>query len=248
MSTTNNKTIHARLNQARKDFHAKTHDKTGKHVNYMYFELSDFLLDALKAFDDAGLCGIVSFGVEEARMKIVDVETKEVEVITTPMSTAALKGCHPVQNLGAVQTYLRRYLWSAAIELVEADKVDASVKEDETLPKDKFIARKFPAVAEKKAGAKPAPAGRQTWEGHILGVKPVSQGTNSSGPWTLYAIEMDEDRSATTFKEDLANDARIIGSDVLVQAVVQERQNNKGEVVWSWVTFETLENSELPLK
>jgi hypothetical protein len=42
------------------------------------------------------------------------------------MSEAALKGCHPVQNLGAVQTYIRRYLWVAALEIVEHDAVDSS--------------------------------------------------------------------------------------------------------------------------
>jgi hypothetical protein len=42
------------------------------------------------------------------------------------MSSAALKGCHEVQNLGAVQTYLRRYLWVAALEIVEHDAIDAS--------------------------------------------------------------------------------------------------------------------------
>jgi len=31
-----------------------------------------------------------------------------------------------VQNLGAVQTYLRRYLWVAALEIVEHDALDSS--------------------------------------------------------------------------------------------------------------------------
>ena len=47
-------------------------------------------------------------------------------VITSPMSSAQLKGCHEVQNLGAVQTYTRRYLWVAALEIVEHDAVDSS--------------------------------------------------------------------------------------------------------------------------
>jgi len=47
-------------------------------------------------------------------------------VISSPMSTAALKGCHAVQNLGAVQTYLRRYLWVTALEIVEHDAIDSS--------------------------------------------------------------------------------------------------------------------------
>jgi hypothetical protein len=42
------------------------------------------------------------------------------------MSTAALRGCHEVQNLGAVQTYIRRYLWVAALEIVEHDALDAT--------------------------------------------------------------------------------------------------------------------------
>jgi hypothetical protein len=45
---------------------------------------------------------------------------------TSPMSSAALKGCHDVQNLGAVQTYLRRYLWTNAFEIVEHDALDAT--------------------------------------------------------------------------------------------------------------------------
>ena len=45
------------------------------------------------------------------------------------MALAALKGCHPVQNLGASQTYLRRYLWTTAMGIVEHDALD-SVKQE----------------------------------------------------------------------------------------------------------------------
>ena len=51
---------------------------------------------------------------------------EEIIVFCSPMSEANLKGCHPVQNLGAVETYIRRYLWVAALEIVEHDAVDAS--------------------------------------------------------------------------------------------------------------------------
>jgi hypothetical protein len=36
-----------------------------------------------------------------------------------------------VQNLGAVQTYLRRYLWTNAFEIVEHDALDATMGKDE---------------------------------------------------------------------------------------------------------------------
>jgi hypothetical protein len=48
------------------------------------------------------------------------------------MSTAELKGCHAIQNLGAVQTYLRRYLWVAAMEIVEHDSLDATTGKDDS--------------------------------------------------------------------------------------------------------------------
>jgi hypothetical protein len=51
------------------------------------------------------------------------------------MSRAELKGCHEVQNLGAVQTYLRRYLWTTAMEIVEHDALDATTGSVEVKPK-----------------------------------------------------------------------------------------------------------------
>jgi hypothetical protein len=42
------------------------------------------------------------------------------------MADANLKGCHPIQNLGAVETYTRRYLWVTAMEIVEHDALDSS--------------------------------------------------------------------------------------------------------------------------
>jgi hypothetical protein len=61
-----------------------------------------------------------------ASLTIFDTETEGSVVFYSPMSSAALKGCHDVQNLGAVQTYLRRYLWTNAFEIVEHDALDAS--------------------------------------------------------------------------------------------------------------------------
>ena len=37
-----------------------------------------------------------------------------------------MKGCHEVQNLGAVETYVKRYLYQNAFEIVEADSLNAT--------------------------------------------------------------------------------------------------------------------------
>lgn len=121
--------VYQKLNAARDQFHSQKLKKSGhnKFANYYYFELGDFIIPALQIFHEVGLTSIISFGTENAVMQIVNTENpEEAVIITSPMSTAALKGCHEVQNLGAVQTYLRRYLWVAALEIVEHDALDAT--------------------------------------------------------------------------------------------------------------------------
>lgn len=121
--------VYKKLMEARVKFQGSTIKKTGvnKFASYSYFELSDFLPVVQEIFAGLGLCGVVSFGKEEANLTIVDIENPvDRIVIASPMSSAALKGCHEVQNLGAVQTYLRRYLWVTAMEIVEHDALDSS--------------------------------------------------------------------------------------------------------------------------
>jgi len=124
--------VYTKLNDARTAFHQLKLEKTGlnKFAGYKYFELADFLIPALRIMNEAGLCAYISFGSDLATMTIVDIATSggkpESITITSPMSSAALKGCHDVQNLGAVQTYLRRYLWVTALEIVEHDALDSS--------------------------------------------------------------------------------------------------------------------------
>jgi ERF superfamily len=121
--------VYQKLNAARKQFHTQKLKKSGhnKFVNYYYFELGDFIIPALEIFDDLGLTSVITFGTEVAVMNIYNNEKPEEWItLNSPMSTADLKGCHEVQNLGAVQTYLRRYLWVAALEIVEHDALDAT--------------------------------------------------------------------------------------------------------------------------
>lgn len=121
--------VFQKLNDARERFHQSKLNKSGhnKFAGYKYFELSDFVVPALQIFKEVGLTSIIRFGKEMAEMCIVNIDKPdEIIVITSPMSTAALKGCHEVQNLGAVQTYIRRYLWVAALEIVEHDALDST--------------------------------------------------------------------------------------------------------------------------
>lgn len=114
--------------QARIELQNTKISKTGhnKFAGYHYFELGDFLPTVQDIFNKIGLSGVVSYGSDLATLTITDLEDNSTVSITSPMSDAQLKGCHAVQNLGAVQTYIRRYLWVTALEIVEHDALDSS--------------------------------------------------------------------------------------------------------------------------
>lgn len=117
-----------KLSKAREKFHSLKLQKTGenKFAGYKYFELGDFLIPALQVFAEFDLCAVVSFDKDFATMRVVNMVDNSEIIITSPMGSANLKGCHEVQNIGAVETFQRRYLWVAALEIVEHDAVDAS--------------------------------------------------------------------------------------------------------------------------
>jgi len=120
--------VYKKLNAARTTLQGWDLTKSGhnKFAGYKYFELGDFLPAINTIFDAVGLCGVVSFTADLATLTIADIEDGSQVVITSPMGTAALKGCHEVQNIGAVETYQRRYLWVTAMEIVEHDALDAT--------------------------------------------------------------------------------------------------------------------------
>jgi hypothetical protein len=120
--------VHKKLMQARIQLQGTKLSKSGKNkfAGYSYFELGDFLPTIQDIFHQIGLCGYISFGKDLATLTITDTDGGGEITITSPMAEANLKGTHPIQNLGAVETYNRRYLWMAAMEIVEHDILDAS--------------------------------------------------------------------------------------------------------------------------
>ena len=129
--------VHKKLMAARMSLQEATLKKSGhnKFAGYSYFELGDFIPTITEIFYNIGLCGVVSYDTEIASLTITDTDDGTSLVITSPMAEANLKGCHPIQNLGAVETYTRRYLWVTAMEIVEHDALDSSapIKEEKII-------------------------------------------------------------------------------------------------------------------
>jgi hypothetical protein len=119
--------VYKKLMAARIELHGMAIRKSGENTfaKYKYMELADFLIPTQQIFAKLDLCGVVSFTADIASLTITDMDDGSQIVITSPMGSAALKGCHEVQNIGAVETYQRRYLWVTALEIVEHDALDS---------------------------------------------------------------------------------------------------------------------------
>jgi len=120
---------------------AMTLKKSGhnKFAGYSYFELGDFLPVINDLFKAKGLCSVVSYTADLATLRVIDVDDGTSIEFTSPMGSAALKGCHEVQNIGAVETYQRRYLYVTALEIVEHDALDAVVGDPKQAEKLKAV-------------------------------------------------------------------------------------------------------------
>ena len=140
--------VHKKLMQARVKLQSTEMKKSGlnKFAGYSYFELGDFIPHIQTIFNDIGLCGVVSFDSTHATLCITDTEDGSQIVVTSPMAEANLKGAHPIQNLGAVLSYQRRYLWMAAMEIVEHDIIDSgpSAEKPEPKPESKPVSKPAP--------------------------------------------------------------------------------------------------------
>ena len=186
--------VYKKLQIARLSLQEKSLKKTGKNKfsGYDYFELQDFLPTVQTIFGDTGLTAVFRCDSDMATLTVYDADNPESNVVfTTPMAAAELKGCHPIQNLGASISYLRRYLYVNAMEIVEHDAVDAG---DKVEPKPK------PAEAPKPV-AKPVAKPAKTVEGVEIGALKVP--TAPEGDPTEW-LELVKDASlvALGFAED----------------------------------------------
>ncbi len=104
--------------------------KTGwnPHAEFWYYELDDFLPKAMTFFNEEGLCPIVSFTRDLATLTIHSIDDGSKIEITSPFGETQIAGCFEIQNIGSSETYSRRYLYLAALEIVESDSADASSK------------------------------------------------------------------------------------------------------------------------
>ena len=121
--------VYKKLTLARAKLAECSLKKSGKNTyqGFEYYELKDFMPDVLKICNEVGLCGHQWIDEKEAFLKMVDCDDESFILFREPITSLSLSGKpQPIQNLGGLKTYHRRYLWMDAMEISENDAVDSS--------------------------------------------------------------------------------------------------------------------------
>lgn len=147
--------VYQKLAEARYKLKSLGLKQSGKNkgVGYTYFDLQDILPQTTRIEKELGLLSVVSFTETEGTLRVINAENPEESIqFSSPIRDAELRGCHPVQNLGAVETYVRRYLYLLAYEIVETEALDLTQgSEKQSLSKTKEHNKQTPAEPEKTA-------------------------------------------------------------------------------------------------
>lgn len=146
--------IYAKLAQARVKLQKENLKKTGNNRSFKYFELKDFLPRVNEIFDELKMCAVVRYSSELATLTIYDCEKDESIEFTSPMVQKALPSGTEIQNLGAIQTYQRRYLYLTALEIVEDDLVD-SIPPEKTEQKKQESQKRYSESTQRSVNSIP---------------------------------------------------------------------------------------------
>lgn len=159
---TTNMNVLQKLAMARLEFLEANVEKSGKNIKleFKYFELSDIIPTAIKIFAKVGLVTNIVFDEGKAVMTVWNTDNMEERGIefVAPYKEAGQvinrdgkEVTTQIQALGATITYLRRYLWMMALDIVEHDEIDetSGLQDQPTEP-----VHKAPATVEERKEAK----------------------------------------------------------------------------------------------
>ena len=174
MAETKQMNLMQKLAKARVMLQKRNLKKSGqnKFAGFRYFELADFLPSVNEIFDELGLyaefyiepedksidqeSGEITIYSERAHLNIYDADFpngKPREFVSS-VADAGTKGASPIQQLGSVHTYMRRYLYMEALEIVESDALDAVVGSEKVVPAESSTKQKSAPKQAKTAPKK----------------------------------------------------------------------------------------------
>lgn len=154
--------IFQKLSKARLEFLARGVKKSGinRHSEYTYFELSDIVPVATEIFDNNGLLFVVTFPEGVPTGILYDMDSDATIVFNSARSderlvtTGGKSIMLAIQEVGAKETYQRRYLYMQVLDIVEADIIDGDKAEDEKTEKPPVKKSNKPACPVEREGIK----------------------------------------------------------------------------------------------
>lgn len=161
MATKKTENIYSKIMTARLQFLESNPKKSGKNdfQKFEYYELKDIVPLATKICYDLGLYTEIDLGgntMGYATMTVINIENPEEKTyyrIKMPETNNENMN-KALQETGASETYLRRYLYQLFLDIAENDEVDS---------KDNRIKKPSSANPKKPAGpSRPAPSKRTT--------------------------------------------------------------------------------------
>ena len=181
--------VFQKLIKARAQFLNDGVEKSGKNMNigFKYFELTDIVPSVTKIFEEIGLVSVVNFTNDTATMTLINCDSPEETVefsapfnqIAPIISNAGKAVTNEMQALGSSITYMRRYLYMIAMDIVENDEIEPQIKNDAPT-----AAPKAPATPEQRQEVKQeltAPADNAS-ELQIKGLKKVLKELKDKDP------------------------------------------------------------------
>ena len=102
-----------------------------KFADFKYFELKDFLPKVNEIFEKLKLFSKFDLLENEGVLTVINIEkTDEAITFVTPKAEIVLKGQNGLQMIGSTHTYLKRYCYLNALEIVEDDAINAIIDKD----------------------------------------------------------------------------------------------------------------------
>lgn len=128
------KNIYEKMTTIKKKLQGLKKSGENKFSDYTYFDLGDILPTLLPALEEERLFMKTEFSATEptAKLIILEMDNPESRIeYESKVGTCTLRASHDIQNLGAAQTYTRRYLIMNAFDITDVDIVDKGAGKEE---------------------------------------------------------------------------------------------------------------------
>lgn len=131
--TNNTMNLYQKVAKIKGEMSSMKFSKTGRNsfTKFNYFQLDDFEPTLEKLCSQYGVVTYFQFALDAARMVVVDADSPADKIeVDSPVDVSFGKTSSKMQDIGAMQTYARRYLFMSFFGITESDFLDEVAGKD----------------------------------------------------------------------------------------------------------------------